>query len=68
MDYVDRTKFIELDSILWDVRTVLIPAKDAFALYERRWSYVDKSRLGHEELALIKLLTKQEGNGCFMPG
>ncbi|MFT5851747.1 MAG: hypothetical protein ACI87J_001720 [Colwellia sp.] len=31
------------------------------------WGYVDKNKLARKELALIKLLTEQVGNGYFMP-
>jgi hypothetical protein len=67
MGYVNRNKYKELDNLLWDTRKKFIDPKDAFALYERRWSYVDKNKLEREELALIKLLIEQIGNGYFMP-
>lgn len=67
MGYVDRNKYHELNNLMWDTRRKLIAPKDAFALYERRWGYIDKNKLDDEELALIRQLTKQVGNGYFMP-
>jgi hypothetical protein len=67
MGNVNRNKYKELDGLLWDTRKQFIDPRDAFALYERRWGYVDKNKLARKELALIKLLTEQVGNGYFMP-
>ncbi|OUR98071.1 hypothetical protein A9Q81_11945 [Gammaproteobacteria bacterium 42_54_T18] len=67
MGYVNRNEYKELDNLLWDTRKKFIDPRDAFALYERRWAYVDKNKLTRDELALIKLLTEKIGNGYFMP-
>jgi len=67
MTYIDRNNYKELDHILWDTRKKLIAPEDAFAFYERRWGYVDKNNLDKLELALIENLTKQVGNGHFLP-
>mgnify|MGYP003656241618 CR=1 FL=1 len=67
MGSINRKQYKELDNLLWDTRKQFIEPIDAFALYERRWGYVDKNKLSHKELALIKLLIEQVGNGYFMP-
>jgi hypothetical protein len=67
MNNINRNKYKELDSLLWDTRKKLIAPKEAFALYERRWDYVDNNNLDSEELALIRLLIEQFGKGYFMP-
>jgi hypothetical protein len=58
--------FPQLQSIAWNRPNVeFIDEKDAFALYERNWPYVDQTALTEPEKALIERLIKTVGNGCF---
>ncbi len=63
---VDRTKYPELDLILWDYRGRFISAKEAFHKYETRWKFVSEADLTLEENTLINTLTHEYGNGMFM--
>lgn len=67
MDKIDRQTYRELDNILWDTKAKFITPENAFALYERRWGYVNNNDLDEQEKDLIKSLTAQVGNGIFMP-
>lgn len=67
MGNINRTKYHELNQLLWDIHAKFIAPKVALELYERRWAYVDKNKLDAEEERLIKQLVKEFGNGVFMP-
>lgn len=64
---VDRTRYPELDHILWDFHAKFIAPDFAFDIYERRWKYVDPNALKAEEQQLIERLTQEYGKGHFMP-
>ncbi|WED29057.1 hypothetical protein L3V77_24305 [Vibrio sp. DW001] len=67
MGNINRTKYHELNQLLWDMHVKYIAPKTAFELYEKRWAYVDTTKLGKKEKQLIEMLTKEYGNGVFMP-
>ena len=67
MQAINRADYKELDLLLWDIRSQFIEPKIAFELYEKRWGYVNQEELSQEERRLIESLTKQFGNGYFMP-
>lgn len=52
-----------LRDIVWNRRAVWLPARDAFALYERNWRHVDGDRLTPREAELIRDLARRFGNG-----
>lgn len=64
---IEISKYPRLKSITWDLKDSCITPKDAFSIYERRWSYVNKSEIQPNEQQLIKLLTKRIGKGFFLP-
>lgn len=66
MPNIDRTQYHELDMLLWDMHNKYIDPKTAFELYEKRWAYVDQTKLTRKEEQLINQLTNKFGNGCFM--
>ncbi|KFF62012.1 hypothetical protein H4F46_06165 [Pectobacterium brasiliense] len=66
MGEIIRGEYPELDRVLWDYHTQKISADLAFHMYEERWSFVDKNRLGQNERLLIEKLTAFYGNGLFM--
>jgi hypothetical protein len=56
----------QLKQIAWDRHEDdFIDGDEALALYERNWRYVDQLHITDKEQQLIKLLTKQFGNGIF---
>ena len=66
MGKINRTHYRELNLIMWDMHQKFVEPKLAFELYERRWGYVDQTKLLSKEKRLIKKLTKDFGNGVFM--
>lgn len=67
MEQIDRKDYPELNLILWDMHDQFIEPSVAFELYERRWGHVAENQLCQEEIALIKELISEFGNGVFMP-
>ena len=67
MGNINRTQYHELNQLLWDMHQKFINPKLALELYERRWGYVDQKKLLTKEKNLINRLTKEFGNGFFMP-
>ena len=67
MGNINRTHYHELNMLLWDMHKKFIDTNTAFELYEKRWGYVDQTKLTPKEKKLINLLTKEFGKGCFMP-
>ena len=55
----------QLRDIAWNCHDELIPACEAFALYERNWRYVDAARLDDRERALIERLKAEFGAGIL---
>jgi hypothetical protein len=56
----------QLKLIAWSCRgDGFIEEKEAFALYERCWHYVDEASLLPHERELIKRLTQQFGKGVM---
>jgi hypothetical protein len=56
--------FPELALIVWSRDASRpIAAAEVFAIYERNWRFVDRSRLTSAETALIRDLTERFGHG-----
>ncbi|HWJ75081.1 MAG TPA: hypothetical protein VNX29_18130 [Kaistia sp.] len=57
----------ELAALVWngDPSRPLDP-KEALAIYERNWRFVEPSRLGEQERALIAELVATVGNGHLL--
>jgi hypothetical protein len=64
---IEISKYPQLKSITWDLKDSSITPKDAFSIYERRWSYVNEGEIQPNEQQIIKLLTKSIGKGFFLP-
>lgn len=64
---IKRERYPELDRILWDIHTQLIPEVEAFRAYEERWGFVDQDRMSKSEKRLVERLTKVVGRGVFIP-
>ncbi len=58
--------FAQLRDLCWNrpANTVL-DGRDALALYERNWRYVDKKTLTGEEQRLLDALVARYGNGVL---
>jgi hypothetical protein len=55
----------QLRDLAWNRSDQLIPAREAFALYERNWRFVEANRLDEAERALIERLKAQFGSGVI---
>ena len=64
---INRSHYPALNQILWDMHQKFISPQLAFATYEKRWAYIDEQKLLDKEKQLIERLTKNIGNGFFMP-
>lgn len=67
MSNINRSHYPELNHILWDIDQKFIPAQLAFVFYENRWAYISQQKLLPKEKKLIARLTKEFGQGVFMP-
>lgn len=52
-----------LKDLAWNRTDDLMPAREAFNLYERNWRFVDTARLTERERALIERLAHEYGGG-----
>lgn len=67
MGNINRTHYHELNLILWDMHNKFVKPEIALELYEKRWGYVDKTKITKKEKALVQRLIKNIGGGIFMP-
>ncbi len=51
--------------LCWSRRHRFVTTRDAFALYERNWRFVDEKHLGEHERTLIRRLAKRYGEGVL---
>ena len=63
---IDRTKYPELDLLLWDYLPQIVAPEHAFEIYETRWAYVDEGAIVALERVLIARLTEEFGQGIFL--
>jgi hypothetical protein len=64
--YVIRiAEYPALADIAWNLADKFIPAREAFALYERHWKYIRSEKLLPAEARLIARLTTEFGNGVI---
>lgn len=60
-------EFPELKALVWNRDPAReIPAREAFALYERNWRFVDRERLSKDEVDLIEELAHTFGHGRLL--
>ena len=62
---VEVDKYPNLKLIAWNRVDSLLTARDAFALYERNWKFVDTKNMGAAERELIRRLTETWGHGVM---
>jgi hypothetical protein len=53
----------QLRDLAWNRVDELVPAKEAFQLYERNWRFIDPATLDDRERALIDRLKAEFGHG-----
>lgn len=59
-------EYPQLRSIAWSVPNVdVLDEKDALAIYEANWRFVEQERLTDRERDLIQRLAKEFGNGVL---
>lgn len=63
---VDARRYPELRRLLWNRRDRLIPAREAFQLYERNWRFVDPGKMKKSEAALVQRLAQHFGAGRLL--
>lgn len=60
-------QFPELKGLVWNRdATRPIPAREAFALYERNWRFVDQAAMNDNEAHLVDELTREFGHGIML--
>ena len=57
--------FPQLRDLAWNRSDELIGAKEAFALYERNWRFIDAAQLDTKERDLLERLKLEFGNGVI---
>jgi len=57
------TEYPQLHDLAWNRVDELIPAREAFQLYERNWRFIAPAQLEERERRLIERLKAQFGNG-----
>jgi len=55
----------QLHDLAWNRSDELIPAEEAFALYERNWRFIEADRLEQRERLLIERLKNDFGSGVI---
>lgn len=66
-DEIIPNDYPQLKSLLLDREpTCPLPAKEAFALYERNWRFVDVRNLTEDETELVRELTAVYGHGVVL--
>ncbi len=62
---VDLCRYPRLRELAWNRANRWIPARDALALYERNWRFIDPRSLAQEEAHLIDRLKDRFGAGVM---
>lgn len=66
-DMIVPSQYPQLAGIVWNGDPSRpIAGKEAFALYERYWRFVDRDSLTPAERTLIRRLTEEYGAGRFL--
>lgn len=64
-EVIDAREYPELALLCWNRADRFLPAREAFALYERNWRFVDAARLSPQERGLVDRLVQRYGNGVL---
>ncbi|MBU0553523.1 hypothetical protein KKF91_06600 [Myxococcota bacterium] len=65
---VKINEYPQLHMLCWNrPDNTVLDGRDALALYERNWRFVDQSALTNAEHCLLNTLVADYGHGVFMP-
>jgi hypothetical protein len=64
-ELIDVREYPELALLCWNRADRFLSAREAFALYERNWRFVDAARLSARERDLVDRLVQRYGNGVL---
>jgi hypothetical protein len=62
---VDLGRYPRLRELAWNRADRWIPARDALALYERNWRFIDPAGLAQDEALLVDRLKDRFGGGVM---
>ena len=62
---IDSRDYPSLHALTWNRRDPRLTPRDAFALYERNWRFVDAARMPDAERKLVSQLTERFGDGIL---
>lgn len=62
---VNVADYPQLQDIAWNRSEAVIPAREAFLLYERNWRFINPDKLSAHERELIDRLAEMFGNGII---
>ena len=63
--WVDVTPYPSLKLLCWNLATPRITRRDAFAIYERNWRWIDNASTPAHERAFIDSLAEEFGGGLI---
>jgi hypothetical protein len=58
-------QYPQLKDLCWSAAVTELPARYAFAIYERNWRFIDRQRLVPRERLLLETLTRRFGAGVI---
>ena len=64
-DRVDVAPYPSLELLCWNLATPRISRRDAFAIYERNWRWIDTAGTPAHERAFIDSLAEEFGSGLI---
>ena len=62
---VETRKFPNVKLLCWNRAAAFLTGRDAFAVYERNWRFVDSGNMPEDERALIRRLAEKYGRGVL---
>ena len=63
--WVDVARYPSLKLLCWNLATPRITRRDAFAIYERNWRWIDTAGTSAHERAFIGSLAEEFGGGLI---
>ena len=62
---IDVASYPDLDLLCWNLATPHVIRRDAFAIHERNWRWIDAANTHHHERALIDTPAAEFGDGLI---
>ncbi|MBM3394391.1 MAG: hypothetical protein FJY37_07135 [Betaproteobacteria bacterium] len=63
---INANDYPNLALLCWNRADRWVEEREALALYERNWRFVDQQRMPAHERALVDRLVEQHGNGVLL--